>query len=305
MRAQFPKTIVELADRDPRVFVLLGDIGVFGFREFSARWPSRFLNAGIREQAMASAAGGLAKVGFIPFIHSITPFVVERCFEQIKVGLGYHELPGNVVSVGAGIDYSALGCTHHSHSDIALFRSLPRARIFAPGSPAELHALMIRHYDKGLNYFRLGGRDHDVTLDVDCLADGRGTVVASGTRLTIAAYGPLLSEALRARQSLARPEWCEIIYHNTLKPFDPTELIKSTRKTGRLITIEDHSRLGGFGDTCASALTAAGVSVRHEAIGLGDHFVHDYGSYDQILDTVGLSAAGISRRLNAMLEESE
>jgi len=108
MRKQFVATIERLLDEDPRLVVLLGDIGVFAFRIAFKKHPKRVINIGILEQATVSLAAGLAKEGFIPLFHSIAPFVVERAFEQIKVDFGYQQLAGHFVSVGGSYDYAAL-----------------------------------------------------------------------------------------------------------------------------------------------------------------------------------------------------
>ena len=117
MRKQFVRTTEDVMAKDERLVVLLGDIGVFGFRSAFEQFPARIYNIGICEQAMTSLAAGLSKEGLVPVVHSIAPFVVERCFEQIKVDFCYQKLGGNIVSVGGSYDYAALGCTHHCPGD--------------------------------------------------------------------------------------------------------------------------------------------------------------------------------------------
>jgi len=113
MRDRFSKTVELLMAEDKRLVVLLGDIGVYGFRRVFEKFPDRCYNIGICEQAVTSLAAGLASGGLIPVIYGIAPFVTERCFEQIKIDLCYQRLPAKIVSIGASYDYAALGCTHH------------------------------------------------------------------------------------------------------------------------------------------------------------------------------------------------
>src|ERR1035437_3614724 len=128
MRKQFVVTVESLMAQDERLVLLLGDIGVFGFRHAFAQYPRRVYNIGILEQSSVSMAAGLAKEGFIPIFHSIAPFVVERAFEQIKIDFGYQNLGGIFVTVGASYDYAALGCTHHCPGDVALMKTIPNMR---------------------------------------------------------------------------------------------------------------------------------------------------------------------------------
>ena len=125
MRQQFKDTLLSLAEKDERLVLLFGDISVFLFREFEARFPKRFYNLGICEATLISMAAGLSSQGFIPVVHSIAPFVTERAMEQIKIDLSYNAFPANIVSCGATFDYAWDGATHHAWTDIAFLRLLP------------------------------------------------------------------------------------------------------------------------------------------------------------------------------------
>ena len=125
MRKQFVKTVEDILDKDKKLIVLLGDIGVFGFRNSFEKYPERVYNIGILEQSTIGMAAGLAMHNFIPVIHTIAPFIVERSFEQIKNDFGYQQLGGNFVSVGNSYDYAALGCTHHCPADVGILKNIP------------------------------------------------------------------------------------------------------------------------------------------------------------------------------------
>ena len=124
MRKQFVQSVEKILGENSETVLLLGDIGVFGFRNAFRDYPSRVYNIGILEQATISLAGGLAKTGLIPIVHTIATFLVERCLEQLKIDFGYQQLGGNFISVGNSYDYASLGCTHHCPADIGLLKKL-------------------------------------------------------------------------------------------------------------------------------------------------------------------------------------
>jgi transketolase len=123
MRKQFVQTVERLLSEDEKIVLLLGDIGVFGFRNSFQKHPKRVYNIGILEQSTVSLAAGMSMTGLIPVVHTITPFVVERCVEQLKNDFCYQKLGGNFISVGGSYDYAALGCTHHCPADVGILRN--------------------------------------------------------------------------------------------------------------------------------------------------------------------------------------
>ncbi|PKL75089.1 MAG: transketolase, partial [Candidatus Melainabacteria bacterium HGW-Melainabacteria-1] len=132
MRNAFARTMTRLAQADPRVVLLSGDIGNRLFDDYKSKAPERFLNCGVAEANMTGVAAGMAMLGMRPFTYTITPFVTTRCLEQIRVDVCYHELPVTIVGVGSGISYASLGATHHACEDIALLRVLPQMQVICP-----------------------------------------------------------------------------------------------------------------------------------------------------------------------------
>ena len=156
MRKIFPKTIDELMQKDKRIFCLLGDIGVFSFRDIFKKFKNRILNMSTMEQTMIGFSAGLSKAGYIPIVHSITPFLILRALEQIKIDLVYNKLSCNIVSVGASNDYSKLGTTHHCFEDISTLSNYNDINLFLPSSPQELKFLLKKNYNNNeINYFRI------------------------------------------------------------------------------------------------------------------------------------------------------
>lgn len=174
MRKHLYSELVRLAEKDSRIVLIVGDFGVHGLKEFSDKFPSRFINFGIREQAMIGVAAGMAHVGLRPIIHAISPFLVERPYEQIKLDLCYQNLPVILVSSGAPCDYMAEGPTHHCYNDLALMRMLPNMTAYQPFSNEQ----MTKYLEEALassspSYIRLHGKTEMVEPKtfVDCYGD--------------------------------------------------------------------------------------------------------------------------------------
>lgn len=156
MRKTFYSELQNIISKDSRVVALLGDIGVFSFKDSMEKFPDRVMNFGIMEQTMIGAACGLAKSGFIPFVHSIAPFITERCYEQLKLNFGYENVNAFVVSVGNSYDYAGLGCTHHCPNDLRIVSSIPHFTTFCAGNPSDVKRIIQQNLDSsGPKYIRL------------------------------------------------------------------------------------------------------------------------------------------------------
>ncbi|MDP1689122.1 MAG: transketolase C-terminal domain-containing protein [bacterium] len=293
MRKQFAKTIFEVGGLDKRLTVLIGDISHFLLRDIESNYPSRFFNMGMAEQAMMSVASGLAINGLIPVVHSIAPFVTERCFEQIKDDLCYQNLGVNIISVGSAFDYASLGCTHHCYDDIAILRTLPNMQIIYPSAPHEFDILFRESYANGKpKYFRLPAKTHNLSTkpkfgEVEKLHDGEC--------VTLVAVGPQIQNAYDAAIELAREGIsCDVLHLTTIKPISENSkkiIVESVSKTQRVVTVEESSILGGIADEIANI--AYDVKFRHRRIGIQDKFMLNYGKYDEHCKANGLTKEGI------------
>lgn len=142
-------------DKDDKIVVLLGDIGVFAFKDVFEKYPTRCYNIGICEQTMVGMASGLAMAGFIPVVHTIEPFLVDRAFEQIKDDFGYQELKGNIVGVDVSKTAPNLGYTHQCPYALEHMKDVQAMSVYAPKDAQEFDAQFRENYDKSLNYFRI------------------------------------------------------------------------------------------------------------------------------------------------------
>jgi len=153
-RQQFPISVLEIMDKDERVVVLLGDIGVFAFQPVFEKYPKRIYNVGICEQSMVGMAAGLAMAGFIPIVHTIEPFLVDRAFEQIKIDFGHQELKGTIIGVDVEPTAPNLGYTHQCKHALDHMSHVQGMKVFAPESPEELDTILKQNYER-LNYIRI------------------------------------------------------------------------------------------------------------------------------------------------------
>ena len=291
MRKQFVKTIQDILYSDDKSVLLLGDIGVFGFREEIKNLSSRTYNIGILEQSTIGVAAGMAKEGLIPFVHTIAPFIVERAFEQLKIDFGYQELNGNFISVGGSYDYAALGCTHHCPADVSLMTSIPNMEILVPGTAAELDSLIKQTYNSGNpTYTRISETQHGQTFPVEF---GKGVIVKKGNLATVICFGPMLKEVIEATKNTD----VTVLYYSTILPFDAKILLDNFNET---IIICEPFYSGSVNHLVDSALH--GKCFRKFNIGVPRRFLTNYGSKTEHDFSIGLDADSIRERIVSCIQ---
>lgn len=297
MRRAFIKALTEEAACDPRIWLLTGDMGFSVFEDFAARYPDRFLNAGVAEANMTGVAAGLALSGLMPFMYSITPFVTMRCFEQLRIDVCYQNQNVRVIGGGGGLCYGSAGGTHHSLEDISLMRSLPNMTVVCPGDPHEVTAAVrysLNH--SGPMYIRLG-RDGDPLVHRGnvTLQPGKAITLREGTDVSLIAAGNILGNALKAADELQEQGVSvRLISMPFIKPIDREAILSAARETRALFTIEEHSLIGGLGSAVAEVLAESGKSVRFHRLAIPDRFFKEVGSQEYLRELVGLSPGGIS-----------
>lgn len=276
MRGQFKETLLDISINDERTAVLLGDVSVYLFKEFQDKYPKRFYNLGICENTMVSAASGMSSQGFIPFVHTIAPFLIERSIEQIKLDICYNERPCNILTCGATFDYAHDGPSHNCYSDLEMLRMLPYMEIMQPGSDKEVDVLLRERYDKNTaSYFRLSDFGHGIDVPVTF---GKAEVLKDeGADVTVLTAGPLLKEILPACDGLP----VNLVYFHTLKPLD-REVLERFRGTKMLVF---HDAFGLYEAACETP----GLDITQYTP--GDNMAHCYGHIDDIRQHYGLDTA--------------
>lgn len=292
MRKQFPKTIQEIMATDERLVVLLGDIGVFGFRHVFSEYPQRIYNIGILEQSTISVAAGLAIQDFVPVVHTIAPFIVERALEQLKDDFGYQQLGGNFVSVGASYDYASLGCTHHCPGDVGILKNIPEMEIILPGSAAEFDSLFKQAYANGHpSYFRLSEESNADSLPVEF---GKGLVVKLGAKATVLAVGNMLDRVVSACADLD----VTILYYTTLSPFD-TQLLRANYNS-KIVVCEPYYS-GALAHDILQSIAPRPAALL--SIGVPRQFLRKYGSIDEHNKHLGLDVVGLRDQITSFIAD--
>lgn len=289
MRETFVDTMTELLDADLSTVLVLADISAALFTDAAARHPERVINVGIREQLAVNVGAGLALSGMRPVVHTFAPFLVERGFEQIKLGFGHQGVGGVLVSAGASYDNSTSGRTHQSPSDVALLDSLPGWTIHVPGHPEELDA-MLRQAVAGTGCVYLRGT---TATNVTALPTGRMHVLRRGGRGLVVAVGPMLDPVLAATEGVD----VTVLYTSTVRPFDRATLA-ATLDRPDLVVVEPY--LAG---TSAAEVAGALVDVPHRLLSLGvpRTELRRYGTPEEHSHAYGLDAAGLRGSIEAFL----
>jgi transketolase len=293
MRGQLVKTVEQQLAIDERLVLLLGDIGVFGFRNAFNNFPNRVFNIGILEPTTMSLASGLAKSELIPIIHTIAPFLVERSYEQIKIDFGYQRVGGNFISVGASYDYAALGCTHHCPGDVGALMNIPGIEIVVPGTGAEFDTIFKQAYANGQpTYYRLSERENPSSQEVQF---GKANVVQVGSLATIVVVGPALQHVLPAVEGLD----VGVVYYSTVAPFDYKTLSDTVAPSGKVLLVEPFYK-GTLSHEVSKAVYPKSVAIN--TVGVPRQFLTNYGSAADHDDFIGLNARNIRAQLEALID---
>lgn len=293
MRDVFVKRLSELAEHDPRIMLITGDLGFGVLDNFAARFPNQFINAGVAEQNMTGLATGLALEGRIVFTYSIGNFPTLRCLEHIRNDACYHGADVKIVAIGGGFSYGALGISHHATEDLSILRSLPDITVVAPGDDwetAEATGALIA--TRGTCYLRL---DKSTAGDTHRAGEsfrlGRARRVRDGSDGTIIATGGILGVALSAADELAAEgARLRVLSMHTIKPIDADAIVAACRETAGIVTLEEHTVDGGLGSAVAEVCMDRGVIPREfHRIGLRAGFSSIVGSQEYLRRRYGLS----------------
>lgn len=307
MRGGFFRALEELAERDERVFLVVGDLGYAVTESFAKRFPKRFLNAGVAEQNMTGIAAGLALSGKIVFTYSIANFPILRCLEQVRNDICYHRANVKIVAVGGGLAYGSLGSTHHATEDLAIMRALPEMVVVAPGDPAEAEAAThaVGAYP-GPCYLRLGRADeprvHQEAIDFRL---GTAIEVTEGNDVTLIATGGMLMTAVQVAEMLrAKRIGVRVLSMHTIKPLDVEAILRAARETGGIFTLEEHSVTGGLGSAVAEVLAESGDGrVPFKRLGLPAAFSCKVGAQAYLRAQYGLSAEAVAETVGSQAEQ--
>jgi transketolase len=299
MRQAFSNALVRLALADPKVLLLTGDHGYSLFDEYRKSCPDQYINAGIAEQNMVGMAAGLARVGFRPFVYGLAAFIPIRTVEQIKLDIAHDDLPVVLLGDGAGFVYSHLGTSHQSTEDIACTRAIPQLQVLSPADRFEMTAAMDYAYaTNGPVYLRIGKADlGDVHAGpINSLQPGRLLKVCDGRsdRPGLIATGSMVRAAVEIAKSFDLMVWSAPI----LKPLNGNNICAAAQATNGLVTLEEHSVLGGLG-AAVTEITSEHQPTRVLRIGVPDRFSEHCGTHAYLLREHGLDIDNVRERVRA------
>lgn len=286
MRDAVVANLVQLARENPKIFLITADLGFGVLSSFIDEFPNQYLNVGVAEQNMMGVATGLALDGRVVFTYSIGNFPTLRCLEQIRNDACYHRANVNIISVGGGLSYGALGYSHHATEDIAIMRSLPELTVVAPGDAWEAgEAVRKLASSPGTSYLRLDKSSaHSTALPGEELIIGKARTIRSGRSLTLISLGGLLSLALKVADELAKESVdCRVLSMHTLKPVDEKAIVAAASETGGIVVLEEHVSQGGLSSIVAEACVTNGtMPIKFLRFGLSEEKLFLVGSQEYL-----------------------
>ncbi|MBE5957379.1 MAG: transketolase family protein [Lachnospiraceae bacterium] len=301
-RDSYGDMLVELGKQHDDLVVLDADLAAATKTgKFKAAFPERFIDCGIAESNMMGVAAGLSVTGKVPFASTFAMFAAGRAYEQVRNTIGYPHLNVKIGATHAGISVGEDGATHQCNEDIALMRTIPGMTVINPCDDIEAKAAVKAAYEmEGPVYLRFGRLAVPVINDENYKFEiGKGVVMREGTDLTIVATGLCVCEALEAAKMLeADGISAQVINIHTIKPLDEDLIVEAAKKTGKIVTVEEHSVIGGLGSAVAECL-AEKCPVRVHKIGVNDVFGHS-GPAVALIKEFGLDAEGIYKNIKNM-----
>ena len=301
-RESYGNALVDCAEDFPQLVVLDADLaGATKTGIFKKAYPDRHIDCGIAECNMTGIAAGLATCGKIPFISSFAMFAAGRNFEQVRNSIGYPHLNVKIGATHAGISVGEDGATHQCNEDIALMRTIPGMVVINPCDSVEAKAAVKAAYEhNGPVYLRFGRLAIPVINDEENyhFELGKGIVLKEGTDVTIIATGLCVNESMEAAKMLeADGISAEVINIHTIKPLDEELVLSSAKKTGKVVTVEEHSVIGGLGSAVADVLSEK-EPTRMIKIGINDVF-GESGPAVELIKKYGLDAESIYKKVKA------
>ena len=275
MRKVYCDTMIALAKEDPRIVDVEADLtGAHGMKPFKAAYPDRSFNVGIAEANMVGVAAGLSACGKIPFVHSFATFASRRCFDQIAISVCYAGLNVKIVGSDPGVGAELNGGTHMALEDMGIMRTLPGMTVFEPTDSVQLRKALpaiVEH--EGPVYIRLFRRQAENVFDDDYEFDlGKADLLRDGSDVTLIASGVCVANALQAAETLAQEGVsARVLNIHTIKPLDEELIVAAAKETGKVVTVEEHSVIGGLGSAVCDAL-AEKCPVPVKKIGVQDVF---------------------------------
>lgn len=301
MRTAIIEEVYKIMKENKNSYFLTGDLGYNTLEKIEKDFPTRFINVGIAEQNMIGIASGLALSGKKVFVYSIIPFLIMRCFEQIRNDICYHDLDVTLLGSGSGLTYGILGSTHFALEDLAVLRPLHNMTIFSPADEmdAKLGIKFSANFHHPL-YVRIGLREeakiHQHPYDFKF---GKGVIVQKGKDLVFFVTGTLMEEAIKAAKIIKEKKgWTStIIDIHTIKPLDERLILKESLGKKIAISVEEHGKIGGLGSAISEVVSGSKKPIQVIKIGTDDKFIKTIGKRSFLRKNLKLDSHGIVKKI--------
>lgn len=305
----YGKTLVELGEKDNRVVALTADLAKSTkIGEFCNKFPERFFNLGIAEQNLFGVAAGMAKAGLIPFASTFSVFASMRATDQLHTDICYQNVNVKIIGTHSGTSFGQAGSTHHAIEDIAVLRGLANLKIIVPADGYETaNAIRAAYKIDGPVYIRINrGFDMTVYQNEDYGFEfGKGVLMNEGDDITIIANGSCVFQAIQAARILENDYkiGARVINLHTIKPIDRDIIMKAAQDTRRIITVEDHTVLGGLGTAVGEVVLEGGKACAFKKLGLNDCF-SELGFHEDIMALNGIDTENIVKTAIHMMKHA-
>jgi transketolase len=304
MRQTCINMVYELAKGDDRVVFIGSDLSPGLLAGMKRDYPDRWYMEGVSEANVIGMAAGMALEGYMPYVNTIATFITRRCYEQVAVDLCLHDLPVRLIGNGGGFVYAPLGPTHEAIEDIAIMRALPNMTVVAPADAEEMKRFMkvTPNWSHPI-YIRLAkGGDEVITAQESGFTIGKAILLreasgGSANPVLLVGTGVATTQALKAAEILAADKIaCHVLHMATVKPLDEAALEHFARTARLVVTVEEHTVIGGLGSAVTDALVKRmdGSLPRMRRLGIPDVFAEDYGSQEWLMESFGINAKHIA-----------
>jgi transketolase len=306
-RDAYGETLVELGGKHPNIVVLDADLSKSTKTIlFAKKYPDRFFEMGIAEANMISAAAGLASCGKIPFASTFAVFATGRVYDQIRIDVAYSEANVKIFATHGGISVGKDGASHQMIEDLTLMRVLPNMTVLAPSDATQTRRLVeLMATTQGPMYARIGRANAPILYTKEDLKDieiGKGLITKEGSDASIIACGTMVDQAVDAQEQLAKEGVsARVVDMHTIKPLDEKLVLRCLRDTNAIVTVEEHSIIGGLGGAVSEVLAENGSSVHFQRIGVQDMFCES-GEPEELFDKYGLSTSHIIKTVKKLLK---
>jgi transketolase len=306
-RDAYGETLVALGKKHRNIVVLDADLSKSTKTIlFAKKYPDRFFEMGIAEANMISAAAGLASCGKIPFASTFAVFATGRVYDQIRMDVAYSESNVKIFATHGGISVGKDGASHQMIEDLTLMRALPNMTVLAPSDATQTRRLVeLMAITRGPMYARIGRANAPILYSKENLKDieiGKGFVIRDGADVSILACGTMVNQAIDAAEQLSTEGISScVVDMYTIKPLDEKLVLKCAKKTNAMITIEEHSIIGGLGGAVSEVLAEGGIVPRFKRMGVQDMFCES-GEPDDLFEKYGLSTPFIVKTVKKLLK---